>query len=47
MNNCKDCVHSKFDELWGEYKCLKLHHRIYILLDKDECTYYERGANQS
>ena len=43
MGNCKDCVHSKFDELWGEYKCLKLHRRCYILLEADECIRYKKG----
>ena len=39
--NCKDCAHVVFDELWGEYKCKMRGHRIYILLDPDECKFYE------
>lgn len=42
MCTCKDCKHSKFDHKWGEYKCLKLHRRLYILLNEDECQYFEK-----
>jgi hypothetical protein len=26
MKSCKNCAHAKFDEHWGDYKCL-LHKR--------------------
>ena len=41
-NNCADCEHMKVDELWGEYKCLALGSKIYILLESFECPYYDR-----
>lgn len=47
MNNCKDCKHSIFDELWGEYKCKVLKRRVYILLDKDECPNYEKKKEET
>lgn len=46
MCTCKDCKHSKFDHKWGEYKCLKLHRRLYILLNEDECRHFELGAKK-
>lgn len=42
MDNCKNCEHSVFDELWGEYKCKHFEHRIYILLDASECASYKK-----
>lgn len=44
MNNCKDCAHSVFDELWGEYKCKEHDHTVYILLDASECPSYKKEA---
>ena len=41
MGNCKDCKHSKFDELWGQYKCLQRAVYLPILLDSSECKHYE------
>lgn len=41
MCTCTDCKHCKFDPMWGEHKCLKCHRRLYILLDKDECRFFE------
>lgn len=41
--NCMDCIYSMFDDLWGEYKCKILQHRIYILLDSTECEFYLKG----
>jgi hypothetical protein len=46
MGNCQNCVHSKLDEQWGEYKCMKYHRRIYILLDSEECANYEQDPNK-
>lgn len=28
-NDCTTCEHSKLDDRWGEYKCLKYGHKIY------------------
>ena len=25
---CSDCAHLKYNEEWGECKCLKQHHRV-------------------
>lgn len=37
MNDCRNCGHRIFDEVWGEYKC-KLHeHRIYDLDKYIDC----------
>lgn len=46
MNNCTDCKHSKFDPVWGEYKCLCKECRIYILLEADECPNYEKQKKE-
>lgn len=46
MANCKDCAHSVFDELWGEYKCLKGQHRIYILVSSENCPNYKKKDNE-
>lgn len=45
MDNCKDCIHSVFDPLWGEYKCKHHQRRVYILLSKDECPNYKKDPN--
>lgn len=39
MGICETCKHLKFDELWGEHKCLKQHRRIYVAIE--ECEKYE------
>lgn len=46
MGNCQNCVHSLFDEQWGEHKCMKYHRRIYILLDSEECANYEKDPTK-
>lgn len=38
---CSDCDHAKFDQVWGEYKCKKFHHRIYDMKKVEECEGYE------
>lgn len=42
MENCKNCEHAVFDDVWGEYKCKATNHRIYILLDSSECPSYKK-----
>lgn len=42
MGNCTNCEHAVFDHVWGEYKCKKFEHRIYILLDSSECPEYAK-----
>ena len=34
-SDCTKCKHAKFDEIYGEIKCLKKEHRIY---DPEEYT---------
>lgn len=36
MNICKDCKHSIFCYMWGEWKCTKKHRRLYSS-DTDTC----------
>ena len=43
---CKECKHAIFDEIWGEYKCEILKHKIYHPIAVDECLYFEKGNPQ-
>ena len=47
MNNCTNCEHAVFDEIWCEYKCKARCTRIYILLNSSECPSFkfERRKN--
>lgn len=47
MENCKNCEHSVFDPIWGEYKCKARGTRIYILLDSSECSDYKKGPEKT
>ena len=45
--DCANCIHSRFCESWGEYKCLKHQHRIYIQSLQEqgiECPDFKRAA---
>ena len=44
--NCETCAHGKFDEIWGEYKCLKLDRRIYDVRARINCALWEKGAKK-
>lgn len=46
MDTCRSCVHCKFDDLWGEYKCLKRGHRIYIPSQLIDCEFYEKDKDR-
>lgn len=46
MDNCTNCENSIFDELWGEYKCKVLQHRMHILLDSSECKFYKKDLSK-
>lgn len=46
MSNCKDCVHSVFDEVWGEYKCKVHKHRIYNLDKHADCGFYAKDPSK-
>ena len=41
MSDCKSCKHSKFDEKWGEYKCLVLKRKFIKSGDIAECSEYK------
>lgn len=47
MGNCANCKHSRFDETWGEYRCLVREHRMYILLEAEECPNYKKRAEKN
>lgn len=40
--NCLTCEHRKFDEVFGETKCLKYQHKIYHSMATFECEGYEK-----
>lgn len=42
---CKSCIHSKFDDIWGEYKCLLLHKRVHDPKESQECKKYTKGKS--
>ena len=42
MDNCVGCKHSKFDEVWGEYKCLQRAVYLPIILEAKECPFFEK-----
>ena len=42
INNCSNCKHAKFDNIWGEYKCLKHGYRVYAVINADACPDYEK-----
>jgi hypothetical protein len=37
---CNSCIHSVFDEKWGEWKCKKRCVRIYDISTANFCKYY-------
>ena len=42
MKTCEKCKYAKFDERWGEWKCLKFARRIYNCQNCAAlCTKYE------
>ena len=46
MTDCKNCAHSIFDPLWGEYKC-KVNLVRYMLGHKPvDCPDYEKKVNK-
>ena len=47
MSNCKDCIHSVFDEVWGEYKCKFYTHRIYNPEQIQNCPEYKKDQNKN
>ena len=40
--NCKTCEHARFDEIWGEYKCVKMEKTITSVKDRNNCVFYEK-----
>lgn len=47
MANCRDCKHSVFDEVWGEYKCKKKVIRLYDLDRFKDCEEYEQDKTKT
>ena len=46
MNHCKNCTHSVFDKIWGEWKC-KLKHRQCFSGGRDkDCDKYEKSKEK-
>ena len=45
-SKCKNCKNAKFDELWGEYKCLAHGIRLYNYDKILECEEYD-GPNSN
>lgn len=41
MSKCSTCEYAKLDELWGEYKCKKLQHKIYKPEESENCEHYK------
>lgn len=41
MKHCKDCAHSKFDPVWGEYKCLNYKITVQNPSDAEECVAFK------
>lgn len=47
MQDCTECTHAIFDEVWGEYKC-DVHKRYVKDFDKNtKCVHYEKGSKKS
>lgn len=39
--HCKDCIHSIFNEQWGDYRCKKFTATIYDNYRATTCQYFE------
>ena len=46
MDNCSNCKHALFDEIWGEYKCKidKKKHCLEGQLAGVKCSGHEKGT---
>lgn len=42
MDNCIGCKHSIFDERLGEYKCKQRGTYVPIVLEAEECPFFEK-----
>ena len=47
MSDCAACVHSIFDEAWGEYKCKVKKITIYDIKDQRDCKSYRKPGKGS
>lgn len=43
MISCANCEFAIFDETWGDYKCKKLHRRVYDPESHKPCDAYKAG----
>lgn len=46
MSKLTTCKHFKFDELWGEFKCLKHCRRLITSKECLKCTDYEKKGGE-
>lgn len=47
MRDCSNCEHSKFDETWGEHKCLQFSRRVHDSVEESkDCQYYKKTTKQ-
>lgn len=46
MEKYKTCVHSKYDKIWGEYKCLENARRIHGPEECENCPVYKKDATK-
>ena len=41
---CSTCEHAKFDDIWGECKCCKFHHRCSKAELDEGCPEWKKGS---
>lgn len=46
MENCRTCGWCRFNEKWGDFRCLARETNIYIILDKEECEFYNEDKKK-
>lgn len=45
--SCKNCEHSIYDEVWGEFRCKKYERTVYYpITEAERCMFYERGKEK-
>lgn len=47
FHNCLICSHAKFDEQWGEYKCLVNCVQVYDPDAKNDCKKFRKKTTKS
>lgn len=46
MKDCTTCMYAVFDPIWGEYKCVLFHSRVYDLEERKECVCYKEDKEK-